>query len=123
LNGFRPGKAPLTVIRQQFGPQVHREVIGELLQSSFSEAVTQKQLAPAGKPAHRAAEHRRGPGPEIRRDLRGVSGSRAAAHRFAGIERVTADVTESDIDAMIERLRKQQMKYAPRGACRGAATR
>src|SRR5580658_2902039 len=50
LNGFRPGKAPLTVIRQQFGPQVHREVIGELMQSSFSEAVTQNQLAPAGNP-------------------------------------------------------------------------
>src|SRR6202051_2989019 len=50
LNGFRPGKAPLTVIRRQFGPQVHREVIGELLQSSFSEAVTQNQLAPAGSP-------------------------------------------------------------------------
>jgi len=50
LNGFRPGKAPLTVIRQQFGPQVHREVIGELMQSSFSEAVTQNQLAPAGSP-------------------------------------------------------------------------
>ena len=50
LNGFRPGKAPLTVIRQQFGPQVHREVIGELMQSSFSEAVTQNHLAPAGTP-------------------------------------------------------------------------
>ena len=50
LNGFRPGKAPLTVIRQQFGAQVHREVIGDLLQSSFAEAVTQKQLNPAGNP-------------------------------------------------------------------------
>src|ERR1700692_4389137 len=50
LNGFRPGKAPLKVIRQQFGPQVHREVIGELLQSTFSEAVAQQQLAPAGNP-------------------------------------------------------------------------
>jgi len=50
LNGFRPGKAPLKVIRQQFGSQVHREVIGELLQSSYAEAVTQKQLAPAGSP-------------------------------------------------------------------------
>ena len=50
LNGFRPGKAPLTVIRRQFGAQVHREVIGELLQSSFAEAVTEKQLSPAGNP-------------------------------------------------------------------------
>src|SRR6202051_823254 len=50
LNGFRPGKAPIKVIRQQFGMQVHREVIGELLQSSFAEAVTEKQLSPAGSP-------------------------------------------------------------------------
>src|SRR3984885_1879946 len=50
LNGFRPGKAPIKVIRQQFGPQVHREVISELLQSSFSEAVAEKQLSPAGSP-------------------------------------------------------------------------
>src|SRR5580704_19424478 len=50
LKGFRPGKAPLNVIRQQFGSQVHREVIGELLQSSFAEAVTQNRLAPAGNP-------------------------------------------------------------------------
>ena len=50
LNGFRPGKAPLKVIRQQFGEQVHREVIGELLQSSFAEAVTEKQLSPGGNP-------------------------------------------------------------------------
>src|SRR5271166_1447247 len=50
LKGFRPGKAPLTVIRRQFGTQVRREVIGELLQSSFAEAVSQQQLAPAGAP-------------------------------------------------------------------------
>src|SRR3984885_6107028 len=50
LNGFRPGKAPIKVIRQQFGAQVQREVIGELLQSSFAEAVTEKQLSPAGNP-------------------------------------------------------------------------
>src|SRR6202050_2152217 len=50
LKGFRPGKAPITVIRQQFGQQVHREVIGELMQSSFAEAGTQNQLAPAGSP-------------------------------------------------------------------------
>ncbi len=50
LNGFRPGKAPIKVIRQQFGTQVHREVIGELLQSSFAEAVTENKLSPAGNP-------------------------------------------------------------------------
>ncbi len=113
LNGFRPGKAPLTVIRQQFGQQVHREVIGELLQSSFAEARHPESARAGGQPAHRAADRRRGPGPDLRRDLRGISGSRAAADRLRlSVERVTAEVTESDVDAMIERLRKQQMKYA-----------
>jgi trigger factor len=112
LNGFRPGKAPLTVIRQQFGPQVHREVIGELMQSSFSEAVTQNRLAPAGDP--RIEPQSVGEGqdltyvatfevfPEVTLQPLGT----------LEIERVTAEVTDADVDAMIERLRKQQLKYA-----------
>ena len=111
LNGFRPGKAPLTVIRQQFGPQVHREVIGELLQSSFSEAVTQNQLAPAGSPRIEPQSIDEG------QDLTYVATFEVFPEVVLQpidsleIERVTAEVTESDVDAMIERLRKQQMKY------------
>ncbi|MCS6946641.1 MAG: trigger factor, partial [Steroidobacteraceae bacterium] len=50
LKGFRPGKAPLAVVRQQFGSQVHGEVVSDLLQSSFAEAVNREQLRPAGSP-------------------------------------------------------------------------
>ena len=104
LNGFRPGKAPLTVIRQQFGPQVHREVIGELMQSSFSEAVTQNQLAPAGSP--RIEPQSIGEG----QDLTYVATFEVFPEVVLQpidsleIERLTAEVTESDVDAMIERL-------------------
>src|SRR6202041_3208122 len=111
LNGFRPGKAPLKVIRQQFGSQIHREVIGELLQSSYAEAVTQKQLTPAGSPRIEPQSIDEG------QDLKYT----ATFEVFPEVVRVTADVTESDIDAMIERLRKQQMKYSAvnRGAANG----
>ena len=120
LNGFRPGKAPLTVIRQQFGPQVHREVIGELMQSSFSEAVTQNQLAPAGNPRIEPRNVAEG------QDLTYVATFEVFPEvalqpiDTLEIERTTAEVGESDIDAMIERLRKQQMKYTP--VTRAAAT-
>jgi trigger factor len=113
LNGFRPGKAPIKVIRQQFGMQVHREVIGELLQSSFTEAVTEKQLSPAGNPRIEPQSMDEG------QDLRYVATfevfPEVALQPFDSLEleRVTAEVTESDIDAMIERLRKQQMTYSP----------
>lgn len=112
LNGFRPGKAPIKVIRQQFGSQVHREVIGELLQSSFAEAVTEKQLSPAGSPRIEPQSMDEG------QDLKYVATfevfPEVALQPFDSLEleRVTAEVTESDIDAMVERLRKQQMKYS-----------
>jgi len=111
LNGFRPGKAPLKVIRQQFGSQVHREVIGELLQSSYAEAVTQNQLAPAGNPRIEPQSMDEG------QDLKYVATFEVFPEvvlqpmESLAVDRVTAEVNESDIDAMIERLRKQQMKY------------
>jgi trigger factor len=121
LNGFRPGKAPLKVIRQQFGSQIHREVIGELLQSSYAEAVSQKQLTPAGSPRIEPQSMDEG------QDLKYVATFEVFPEvvlqpmESLEVERVTADVTESDIDAMIERLRKQQMKYSAvsRGAANG----
>jgi trigger factor len=120
LNGFRPGKAPIKVIRQQFGTQVHREVIGELLQSSFAEAVTEKQLSPAGSPRIEPQSMDEG------QDLKYVATFEVFPEvtlqplDSLELERVTADVTESDIDAMTLRLRKQQMKYSP--VSRAAAT-
>jgi trigger factor len=111
LNGFRPGKAPLKVIRQQFGSQVHREVIGELLQSSYAEAVTQNQLTPAGSPRIEPQSMDEG------QDLKYVATFEVFPEvvlqpiESLQVDRVTAEVTESDIDAMIERLRKQQMKH------------
>ena len=112
LNGFRPGKAPLTVIRRQFGPQVHREVIGELMQSSFSEAVNQNRLAPAGNPRIEPQSTDEG------QDLTYIATFEVLPEvalqplDALEIERAAAEVTESDIDAMIARLRQQQMKYA-----------
>ena len=111
LKGFRPGKAPLTVIRQQFGVQVHREVIGELLQSSFAEAVTERQLSPAGNP--RIEPQSIGEGQDLKYVATFEVFPEVALQPIESleIERISAEVTDSDVDAMIERLRKQQMKY------------
>ena len=112
LNGFRPGKAPLTVIRQQFGVQVHREVIGELLQSSFAEAVTERHLSPAGNPRIEPQSIDEG------QDLKYVATFEVFPEvtlqplDSLELDRITAEVADSDVDAMITRLRKQQLKYS-----------
>src|ERR1700727_710380 len=113
LNGFRPGKAPLKVIRQQFGSQIHREVIGELLQSSYREAVPKNQLTPACGPRIEPQSMDEG------QDLKYVATFEVFPEvvmqpiESLQVDKVTAEVTESDMDAMIERLRKQQVQYAP----------
>jgi len=111
LKGFRPGKAPLKVIRQQFGAQVRQEVVGDLMQSSFAEAVTQQKLSPATGPriepiAIAAGEDLKYRAifevfPEI--TLKSVEGLEVA--------RPVAEVTEADIDAMVENLRAQRPKF------------
>ena len=108
LNGFRPGKAPMAVIRQQFGAQVQREVIGDLLQSSFAEAVSEKQLQPAGSPQIEPQALGDGQGlryvatfdvfPEV--DLAPVENLE--------IQRTVAQVAAEDVEAMIQRLRSER---------------
>jgi trigger factor len=111
LKGFRPGKAPLAVIRQQYGEQVHGEVVSDLMRSSFSEAVAREKLNPAGGP--RIEPIAMGPGadlkyaavfevlPEVK--LAPLSGLR--------IEKPVADVSDADLEAMLLTLRKQRPEF------------
>jgi len=108
LKGFRPGKAPLAVIRQQYGEQVHGEVINDLMRSSFSEAVAREKLTPAGGP--RIEPIAMGPGadlkyaavfevlPEVR--LKPVS--------ELSVEKPVASVEDKDLEAMLDTLRNQR---------------
>jgi trigger factor len=50
IKGFRPGKVPARVVRQKYGKQVRQEVLGEVMQKSFSDAIMQEKLRPAGGP-------------------------------------------------------------------------
>lgn len=51
IKGFRPGKVPAKVVRQRYGKQVREEVLSEVLQKSYTEAVVQEKLNPAGGPS------------------------------------------------------------------------
>ena len=111
LKGFRPGKAPLKVIRQQFGAQVRQEVVGDLVQSTFAEAVTQQKLAPATGP--RIEPIAVGPGEDLRYRAVFEVFPEVELARIDGLEivRPVAEVGETDIDAMVENLRAQRPKF------------
>ncbi len=50
IKGFRPGKVPTKVVRQRFGGQIRQEVLSDLMQKSYVDAVQQEQLNPAAGP-------------------------------------------------------------------------
>jgi trigger factor len=111
LKGFRPGKAPLAVIRQQYGEQVHGEVINDLMRSSFSEAVAREKLNPAGGP--RIEPIAMGPGTDLK--YAAVFEVLPEVHlKPVGdltIEKPAASVSDQDLEAMVDTLRKQRPAF------------
>jgi trigger factor len=108
LKGFRPGKAPITVVRKQFGEQVHAEVIQDLMRSSFAQALSQEKLTPAGGP--RIEPIAMGPGSELKYAaiFEVLPEIKIKPFDSMPIERPSATVTEDDINAMIESMRRQR---------------
>jgi trigger factor len=121
LKGFRPGKVPAKVVRKRYGGQVRQEVVGDMIRSTFSHAVTEKQLNPAGGPAIE---------PLAASDDKHFA-YRATFEVYPEIELKQTDeltfeapdvsVEDGDVDNMIERLRKQKgtWKAVERGAADG----
>jgi len=122
LPGFRPGKAPLAVVRQQFGAKAYDEAVNALLQRHYVAIIEQSGLKPAVQPEIDALRLEADKGlcfslkvatwPEVEAlDLDGLS-----------FTRTEVVVEDADIDAVIERLMKSQVKYvehADREAERG----
>jgi len=108
LKGFRPGKAPITVVRKQFGEQVHAEVVSDLMRSSFAQALSQERLTPAGGP--RIEPITMGPGTELKYAATFEVIPEIQVRPFTSIpvERPSAEVTDDDINAMIESMRRQR---------------
>jgi trigger factor len=111
LDGFRPGKVPLSVVARRYGARVRDEATGELIASSYEAALAQEKLQPASDPEiEKTADH---PGEafeyiatfEIYPDVVLPSLDEMA------IERPVAEVTDDDLDRMMEKLRRQRMTW------------
>lgn len=123
LKGFRPGKVPQKVVRKHFGEQVRREVLSDVIRSTYNQAIQQNQLNPAG-------------GPQIE-TLSGVTkpdedfSYRATFEVFPEVTlrdletlefvRPRVEITEADVDNMIEKLREQRAEWrtVERSAAKG----
>lgn len=111
MNGFRKGKVPLSVIKQQYGPQVRNEVLGEVVQSSFYEAIQKEDLKPAGLPSIDTKDSKAGEGLEFTATFEVYPEVKLASLDKTTIETTTCEIADGDIDDMIETIRKQNMNF------------
>jgi len=112
LKGFRPGKVPVTVVRQQFGQQVRQEVLSDVVQSTFAEAVSQQNLTPATGPRIEPISTEQGGDLKYRAVFEIFPQVELKGLENLEIARPAAEVTTADIDAMIENLRQQRPTFA-----------
>lgn len=111
LAGFRPGKVPMTILRQRYTEQLHHEAFGDMVQSSLYDALREAALTPAGMPhvepdfdiaARRIAYTAIF---EILPDITLVE------LKDQVIKRPVSELTDTDLDEMIERLRTQRQTW------------
>ncbi len=111
INGFRQGKVPMREVKRRYGKAVREEVLGELISKKFYDAVSQEKLNPAGMPHIEKKQDEPGldfqftatfevyPEVEIK-DVENIE-----------ITRYSAEITDADVDSMIEKLREQRAEF------------
>ncbi len=114
MAGFRPGKVPMKVVAQTYGPQAKSEAIGDVVGRVYSQAVTEQKLKVAGQPEIEPIQPE-GQGepselkftaivevyPEVQcPDLSGVE-----------ISKTTCEITEADLAKTLETLQKQRTEF------------
>jgi trigger factor len=111
LPGFRPGKVPMKVIEAKFGGQVMQEVAGELINSSFHEAVGQEGLRPAGGATFTPKTLNRGQDVEYEATFEVFP--QVARLDIAGmrIDRPVCEVTDEDVDRTLETMQRQRLQW------------
>ncbi len=123
IDGFRKGKVPANIIAQRYGASVRQDVLGELMTRNFVDAIIKEKINPAGAPNYVPDEYKEGEDftyavefqvyPEV--ELQGLNSIE--------VEKPLVEVTEADVDTMLDTLRKQQSNWKESDAAATAEDR
>lgn len=111
LDGFRPGKVPMKVVQQRFGGQVRQEVLSEVVQETYGEALQQEELQPAGSPNVDLKQGAESGDLEYEASFEIMPEFEVQGVGDMKLERPVAEVTDEEVDKVLEDLRKQRATY------------
>ena len=112
VSGFRPGKVPMSIIRQRYEADARQDVLGDVIQATFYEAVVAEKLNPVGQPAIEPQMFEKDKGLEYIATFEVFPEFEVQGLEGIEIERQSAEVADSDVDNMLDILRKQNTRFA-----------
>lgn len=109
--GFRPGKIPMKIMKSRYLGQVMQDVIGDLIQSSYLEALGQESLRPAGAPSIETAPGGEGKDLEYTATFEVYPDLTDLVLSGLKIDRTLCEISEQDIDTTLDSLRRQRVEW------------
>jgi len=111
MDGFRPGKVPMSLVQKRYGESIRQEALGEIIRDSFYEAVTQEGINPAGFPSIEEVSDKAGEDMTFTALVEVYPELVLSSFADIKVERPVVDIGEADLDEMIENLRKQRATF------------
>ena len=111
LKGFRKGKVPVKVVKSKFGEGVRQEVVGELMNQGYYDALNQENLKPASQPQIEATKLQEGEDLEFIAIFEVYPEIELPEFSKITVDKLSAEITNTDVDEMIETLRKQRRTW------------
>lgn len=108
LDGFRPGKVPMREVKRRFASAVRNDVLADVMREAFIEAVEKENLQPAGMPGFEATKNEPGQDLEFVATFEVYPSVELADFSSVSVEKPQSDITDADVDTMIETLREQR---------------
>ena len=111
INGFRPGKVPVSVIQKRFGAAVRQEVAGDVMQQNFYQAIVQEKINPAGMPSFELVKDENGQDLEFVAAFEVYPEVEVQGVADIEIEKPVVEISDADLDNMMETLQKQHATW------------
>lgn len=111
IDGFRPGKVPMAVVRKRYAGQVREEVLSDLIQSSYYDALRQENLKPAGAPHIKAVKADEGEGLEYEATFEVMPEFVPMPIETLEVKKFMAEIGSQDVEGMLDKLRDQRKTW------------
>ncbi|MEP6224158.1 trigger factor, partial [Marinobacter sp.] len=108
MNGFRPGKVPMRVVKRRFGDSVRQEIVGEVMRDNYIKALQEQDINPAGWPKFEPKTMEEGKDLEFVAIFEVLPEVELGDFSKISVEKPKAEIADKDVDTMIDNLRRQQ---------------